>query len=422
LEKFENRDCSETCRAVQLLFSAFTNNDPVLSEQQREKIISHLNACSTCNELFEMDRRIVRIIQDNWANDAAITQESADEIAGMTSEAGWQALLRQCPELARDYHRQLHLKQVRAQRFRFAKVGAIAAGLLIALAIGWQSIMGRSSPSNPIVERPVPPENSVATTLEGNWRFSSSQAAFQSPALNLDPADYVSWREENRAWFAQTYPWIFKIQESLATRDIHADYIDILMASGDLGQFQYVPANGVRQPLALPDRKAIARCAEHFGVAADWLESRCAAGAATASIEPGPAFKLWQNDVSSALSNKEGIPTEQLMVDLRVSDYLANTRAAAYLWLKLHPEKWIANNPQLAALLNRPQPEPQSLNSDLSVLARQIVAARKIRHISGELLSRSSDTKCVPAPKPFVDELAASLAELIPAAHPREKH
>jgi len=169
-----------------------------------------------------------------------------------------------------------------------------------------------------------------------------------------DPAnlEYAAWRDENREWFRQQFPWIFKAQEALRKqRDIEADYIELLMLSGDIWQFHYPrPADG---PIPVFDPSAVERLASHYGLDSEWLLAvvrpsdivRDASDSDRPSDKtPGELYRAaleqWRSDVAAAERRwDEEFPLKLLLFSMGACRYLADTRTAAYLWVREHPEQ-----------------------------------------------------------------------------------
>jgi ferric-dicitrate binding protein FerR (iron transport regulator) len=179
-----------------------------------------------------------------------------------------------------------------------------------------------------------------------------------SPAP-VDPArlDYATWRDAHQQWFAEQFPWIFKAQAVLKTEhNIQADYVELLMVSGDIWQFHY--PRSYAQPIPVFGPAAIDRLAKHYGIAPDNLilavkpavqassESTRESARMTADHETGMfsacrrALQQWRTDIATAERQGDGSLTGDLLLfSLGACQYLANTRTAAYLWVREHPEQ-----------------------------------------------------------------------------------
>ena len=126
------------------------------------------------------------------------------------------------------------------------------------------------------------------------------------------------------------------------------------MVSGDIWQFNY--PRTASQSIALFDPAAIERIAKHYKVdSAELLRSiRATANpselrAPTLQPDATPeathppdasatALSSWQAAVVAGAGLPEELPADLMLFSLRASVYLANTRTAAYLWVKEKPE------------------------------------------------------------------------------------
>jgi len=178
----------------------------------------------------------------------------------------------------------------------------------------------------------------------------------QPKPLDLDSIDYEKWRDDHRDWFASEFPWIFQVQNVLKERHgIDADYVELLMVSGDIWQFNY--PRPVNCPIPVFDPAAVKRIAEHYKVEHTHLlrateafssnplaGNRAAAPSARGKMTPAEAYlaalKSWRSDIASAAGGAGStLSDDLLMFSLHAGVYLANTRATAYLWVKTNPKK-----------------------------------------------------------------------------------
>ena len=182
----------------------------------------------------------------------------------------------------------------------------------------------------------------VQPGLDEDFLESIRNSWIQTTPPDLDKIDYVQWREEHRDWFKKQFPWIFEIQMFLSEqRNIEADYIDLLMASGDIWQFNYPRSLG--KPIAIYNPCLINRIATYYNVAFEQFES-LADCKNLPSVKPTEMYRgslaNWHSAIVNAGQNQEGdIPDELLLFNLKAGQYLSNTRTAAYLWIKENPEK-----------------------------------------------------------------------------------
>jgi len=176
-----------------------------------------------------------------------------------------------------------------------------------------------------------------------------------SEPLDLDSIDYVRWRDGHRDWFVSQFPWIFQIQKHLSEQyGIDVDYVELLMISGDIRQFNYPRSQN--EPIPIFNAGGVKRIAAHYGIAVSAMLD--AVGNNMVSVADTPvdqsligtaeeyrsAMQLWQSDVTSLNNQAENKPTDNrlddvLMFTWRAGTYLTNTRVAAWVWAHAYPEK-----------------------------------------------------------------------------------
>jgi hypothetical protein len=269
----------------------------------------------------------------------------------------------------------------------------------------------------------------------------------QSKPADLTAIDYVQWRDEHRDWFAREFPWIFKAQKVLKDRHgIDADYIELLMVSGDIWQFHYDPALPADQPLTKLDPLAVTRLARHCGL--DEREMLRGAGlpdstptAASPAGAPTPgrryadALRRWHGSLMMAGQQDPHSDHDLMMFSLRAGRHLADARTAAYLWAKNNPEKarqLLADKEYLALLPRPPATTPgrnqgaaeNAIPNDNEILdpgewieplRQQAVVARNYVPAAMEWLLVPPGTGCAPHASDKQRKLAALVAESTPA-------
>lgn len=76
------------------------------------------------------------------------------------------------------------------------------------------------------------------------------ETCLEVPPGDLVSADYDRWLKAHEEWFARQFPWIFDVQEVLRSgHGLEADYIELLVISGDIRQFEYPGAAGRSIPV-----------------------------------------------------------------------------------------------------------------------------------------------------------------------------
>jgi ferric-dicitrate binding protein FerR (iron transport regulator) len=250
----------------------------------------------------------------------------------------------------------------------------------------------------------------------------------QSKPLDLDSVDYVKWRDEHRDWFASEFPWIFKAREFLKERhDIDADYIELLMVSGDIWQFNY-PRFG-NQPIPIFNATSVRQVAAYYGVDPAELLGAIAPSAvgqpspqplAEAARQYRSALHRWQSDVAEL--NTKAPQDDSLMFALRAGMYLANTRTAAWAWARTYPEQaasllaeWRQTD---AAILD--VGASSTFQQWLDRLSHDAAAADNIRQIVPELLIAPRVTGCETQAMTLNSQLAKAVVTLLRSEDSRQ--
>ena len=226
------------------------------------------------------------------------------------------------------------------------------------------SVIGRQTPTRPRVTdalattawaRSLAIENAITRTtpyvsddlLDGIRE--SALAPAEPPSL--DKLDYSTWREDKRDWFARQFPWTMRLEKALNEQHgVEADYLDLLMVSGDIWQFHYPRA--FDQPIPEFDPASLEQVASYYELDVESLTEAVGhrpqftpKDAISAAAHTGEAFaaalERWRSDITVYGSN--GTDPEEVdelaLFSLHASAYLSHTRTAAYLWVKEHPEE-----------------------------------------------------------------------------------
>jgi hypothetical protein len=279
------------------------------------------------------------------------------------------------------------------------------------------SVIGNSAPSRP---QPVDALSAVAWAREVLLRDRLARHGIPverfMPLASLDalpvsvppdPAtlDYAAWRDAHRDWFEEQFPWIFKAQAALKSQHaIEADYLDLLMLSGDIWQFHYL--RPCTQPVPVFDPASIERLAEHYGVPPAPLLSLTASGPWASSRDwpaipvrtesrPLPdryraSLQLWLSDLAAAEERPgDAAPSNLLLFSLQACRYLADTRTAAYLWIREHPIEadTLFSDPTRAPVIASallPQKAPGA--DALTILGKQCICALEAENVAMERL------------------------------------
>lgn len=282
------------------------------------------------------------------------------------------------------------------------------------------SVVGQAAPTTPrktdalaatAWARDLVLSNAVATAYpEENLHLLESIQGYwpRSQTLDLDSIDYVQWREEHREWFRREFPWIFQAADALKQhKGLDADYIELLMVSGDIWQFHYPRA--INQPIPAFNAAGIRQIAAYYGV--DPAALLAAIAPANADINEQPlakaaeeyqkAMRNWQTDIAGLgkTENRDAAAEKRnsdvLLFSLRAGTYLTNTRTAAWAWAQAHPAeaaKLLAAWQRLGLLPIAS--ETPSFQTWLSSLAGEIASAGKIGLFASELVTAPPATAC----------------------------
>ncbi len=138
-----------SCHEVQLLMSAYMEDDPGLTQEQREAFEAHLMVCSACQQEYEEDKQLIALVKTYWGPISEGTRKLLEKggypeqeeapprrTRPMTVKESWEDLKRRSPSLAEACRRQ-EQKNRRCRLFRGIGTAAAAASILIAVGIGW---------------------------------------------------------------------------------------------------------------------------------------------------------------------------------------------------------------------------------------------------------------------------------------------
>jgi len=216
-------------------------------------------------------------------------------------------------------------------------------------------VIGRSTPTTPqhvdalattAWARQVAVGNAIARIHPSLGQFDVDDLFHD--ALVTDMPDYRHWsyerfRDEHREWFAKEFPWAMEIEKTLQEdHGLDADYLDILVVSGDIWQFDYTGTRHISGPIPAFNPAAIERLANWYGLEAQPLLDTLRQHSKTQSLadHTGEAFagaiEHWRSDIVQADQHKF---EDLALFSLKASAYLAHTRAALYLWIQEHPEE-----------------------------------------------------------------------------------
>ena len=207
-------------------------------------------------------------------------------------------------------------------------------------------------------------QNEYADDISASIR---REEMWRQPSLpDVDTLDYEKWRDEHR----HSRLALTALAALPKDKAVSADWIEVLMVSGNIWQFHYDPRLP-GQPLTRPQPRAITRLARHYGIDEKGILKALGLGlsdsafTATMSVRDGAlgqqyaaALRRWHDailvaDTQSNPKAKDGVKT----FTFDASQYLGDTRIAAYLWVKNHPEEarqFLADKEYLAMLPTPP--------------------------------------------------------------------
>ena len=238
---------------------------------------------------------------------------------------------------------------------------------------------------------------------------------------NLDFLAYGTWRDGKTEDFRRDFPWIFRIRDVLKQRHgIDADYLDLLMISGDIWQFHY-PLGG-QEPMSTFRATAVERIAEAYRLDKSQLLAEIAAPPNCEAKGHSPderlaALRQWSVDIATVAAAPNYLPAETLTAALRATTYLANTRTAAYLWIRQNPGRWTAMLDRSGLEKDLDGLASREANTCLERLRDEVRRFETIRTLTQELVTESPVAACDGGP----NNKAVCLMEAIRQAVPQRE-
>jgi len=269
--------------------------------------------------------------------------------------------------------------------------------------------------------------------LQAFMAMSRSLYHYQAPP-DVDTEDYDAW--------LKAHPQPRVVPATLAAMraqdSIDANWIELLMISGDIWQFHCDPKRSFDRPLTQVEPAAIARLAHHYGLdEKDILktlrlpEPTLTAMMSAQGAPPGQryteALRHWHDAILSAVpvDDKPDAHGDLILFSLTAGHYLAETRTAAYLWVKNNPEKacqLLADKAYLAMLPTPPTPFAAAaegapdVNAWLKQLRVEANAARSLAPAALDWLINEPDTICPGQLSEQQTKVATFIEELLTAA------
>ena len=273
----------------------------LLPQAVREQLFEHLSLCEHCGAIYEEVCDADRELADESPD---LISDSALKAAGfLTQEQSLQ-----------DIWRRIAAKEAQCRRndrrlviYRIDKVAsAIAACLLLSAGIFWWN-----------------------TSLPASNPTRSQSAHFVAAIPHQESLKCLA-----------VPAWILQAQAGLRTKGIEAECIDLLMISGDFRQFQFDADAEFDQPQAVYQPSSLQRLARHYGVAAEVLQGDQKTVAPPVSPKPvKESLERWQSALAAAENSTDGPSTVLLLLSFRACTYLAQSRAAAAVWVRKHPKE-----------------------------------------------------------------------------------
>lgn len=223
--------------------------------------------------------------------------------------------------------------------------------------------------------------NTSAQIIDLN--LDSDDALYLPKSLDIERINYETWRDENQSWFQSQFPWAFDWQKQLSKQNIKADYLDVLVTSGDIWQFN---SQNIKPQLSQASASRLMQFYPNTNIQIPQLIS--------VSTDPlqhiNDQFLQWQHTLES---NDFDDVSLQL---LTASAYLAKTQLGAALWAREYPEK--------TNMLHQLQQVEELWPSDVVFiqsddLAQTMVAraeqCQQLRRLAQQLLTRTDDGKAI---------------------------
>ena len=254
----------------------------------------------------------------------------------------------------------------------------------------------------------------VRPGLDEDFLDSICDSWMRASPPKLAEIDYRQWLEEHREWFGREFPWIFKVQEILREQhDINADYVELLIISGDIWQFNY--PRPLHKPIPKFDPAAVGRIAKYYKVESSQLlkvAQRSSSNPPATDVKPATtspsttyhaeaylsAMENWQVAIAFAAATPDGLPSDLLLFSLHAGTYLTDTRTAAYLWVKENPDKaraLLAEGKYWANFLSeKPPVTPEHLEALTKQLYSGAIAAANARRLTQELFTTPQSSDC----------------------------
>jgi hypothetical protein len=238
----------------------------------------------------------------------------------------------------------------------------------------------------------------------------------------VDTLDYATWRDTN----LQSHRNFVVQAARLKDQSAKADRIELMMISGDIWQFHYDPKLPSSQPLTEAEPMAIARLARYYGGDERQMlrsmippDSTPIATSCAANQTPGrryaQALRRWHDALATTGREEPESNRDLVTFSLRASQYLADTRTAAYLWVKTYPReaRQLLADDAYSDMLPMARP---TLDDDewIKQLRQQATAARSCVPAATEWLLVPVGTGCAPQASEQQRKLAAPVAELAP--------
>ena len=125
-----------SCEEFRLLMYAYSENDPDLTQEYREKFERHLQSCPSCQIEYEEDQMLPELLKD-W--DPSTSQRPV--LKFKTTQEAWEDLKRRIEEYE-NQQRQIRQKRIR----KVCQIGtAVAASIVIMISISWMVIRNQEN-------------------------------------------------------------------------------------------------------------------------------------------------------------------------------------------------------------------------------------------------------------------------------------
>ncbi|MAX23903.1 MAG: hypothetical protein CMJ19_05295 [Phycisphaeraceae bacterium] len=144
--------------------------------------------------------------------------------------------------------------------------------------------------------------------------------------LDVNSINYEEWRNKNKDWFFERYPWAYKWCEMLKTKGVEPDYLEVLIVSGDIYQFN----NFAQHPMI--SRSSGKRLIHFYNIEYSSFIDQLP-NVPDPIVDANENFLKWISSWATTVDHSLDLD------QLEKSAYLSKTQTAIAVWVKKYPEK-----------------------------------------------------------------------------------